>query len=248
MGVCTRIAKGEFCAEMALFRKISKATSSQLEMNDSQQPGSDPGSQCPWVSVTSAISSDTNKESTYQGRKRYLCDLYGEIGAEKGSNWFDPSTRSCESQCFQQQPAMSFGKTETRLLREAYQRTADSMEAMQCQMRKMEMVIASMQAMVSRITERQDELFDVVQDLAVIVASRKRQKCCSDEIGENTVEKMPVVATEPSPGISPRMLSTPDVHVPSVSDLDPEAIPQPSFFRENTSPTSLDFQSEWLQE
>ena len=227
--------------KMALFRKISKATSSQLEINDSQQPGSDPGSQCPWVTVNSSNTNDVKKE----GRKRYLCDLYGAIGAEKGNNWFQPSTRSCDggNQCFQ--PPPSFGKTETRLLREAYQRTADLMEAMQCQMNKMEMAVSSMQTMVSRMTERQDELFDMMQDLAVMTASKKKRRCLSEETDEKPVEKVSPITPAPSPGISPRMLSTPDVHV---ADLESAPIPPPSFFGGDNSPTSLAFQSEWLQE
>lgn len=232
---------------MALFKKITPATSSQLEANNSQHLA-DPGSQCPWVPVTTRTASLDSGSECVPGKKRYLCDLYSTIGMEKSTAWSStpPSTVL---------PSLSFGKTETRMLREAYQKTSESLDVVQGRLRTVEQALLTLQNTMARIAERQDELYDTLQDLAVMTAATQKKRQCVQPPSPESADKSVVEQTPPtapsSPPIMSQYLPSPLSEILSTSDAEALTVPPPpsqSCTSSVHSPHTEVFQSEWLEE
>lgn len=237
---------------MALFKKITPATSSQLEANNSQHLA-DPGSQCPWVPVTTRTASLDSGSEGMAGKKRYLCDLYNTIGMEKNAAW--SSTASQPSTIL---PSLSFGKTETRMLREAYQKTSESLDVVQGRLRTVEQALLTLQTTMSRIVGRQDEIYDTLQDLAVMTAATQKKRQCVQPPSPESADKSVVEQTPPtapsSPPIMSQYLPSPLSEILSTSDSDALTVPPPpppppqSCASCVHSPHTEVFQSEWLEE
>lgn len=239
---------------MALFKKITPATSSQLEANSSQHI-TDPGSQCPWVPVTTRTASLDSGSEVLSGKKRYLCDLYSTIGMEKSTGW--SSTIGGTQQPSSILPSLSFGKTETRMLREAYQKTSESLDVVQSRLRTVEQAILTLQTTMTRIAERQDELYDTLQDLAVMTATTQKKRRCvpSEETEERTVVEQTPPTAPASPPVMSQCVQSPLCEILSNSDMDaltvpppPPPPPQQSSTSSVHSPHTEVFQSEWLEE
>ena len=135
----------------------------------------------------------------------------------------------------------SFGRTETRMLREAYQKTADSVDALQVRLSKIEQAVLDIHCLLARVVERQDELYDVVQDLAVLTATHDKED--SSHVPATPAAKPPPsrpVVTKSEQPFSPKQCMDDVATAPPT----PACALPPT----DSPPCLSSFQSEWLEE